>query len=540
MSYLGPTLVEILNLNDANPATILAGFAFFGLHGMQLCIFGAIFLYKSPTTNLKAMKHLLTFFIAFLAVPAMVFSQKVGFQIKAKIEGFQQKEAYLGYYFGDKQYLKDTAYIDPSGWLYFEGNEKLAGGIYLIVLPPDNQFIQLLVDDNNQWIGVETKLTDLAGSIKVTGSEDNKRFYDYMKFISERRPKADEFKKQLDEAKDDEKKKAKVEEKIKELDEEVSKYQKDLVAKNPSSMTALVIKANLPLEAPKFEGEDKEKETKAFYWTRSHWFDNFDLTDPKLVRTPFLFPKVTHFVDKMTVQHPDSLNLAIDYVLDKMRPAEDNFKFYLIHFLNQFAKSNIVGMDAVYVHIAQKYYKAGLAPWTDADQLKKIIENADRLEPLLIGHVAPNIEMQTQKNEKIWLHDFKSPLTVLFFWDPDCGHCKKSMPEMVKFAKDYKEKGVAVFAICTALATRDDDGSITMKEVDKCWTTISEREMDVFFNTVDPMHRSRYKTVYDIKTTPQIYVLDADKTILSKRIGAEQLPEVMNHIIKVKEERGGH
>ncbi len=485
------------------------------------------------------MKHFLIVLILSIAVPTVIFSQKTGYQIKVKIDGFQQKEAYLGYYFGDKQYLKDTAFVEADGRFYFEGNEKLTGGMYLLVLPPDNQFVQLLLDDDNQWFSMETKLTDLAGSIKITGSEDNKRFYDYLKFISDRRPKADELKKQLDEAKDDEKKKTKIEEKIKVLDDEVMDYQKNLVAQYPKSMTALVIKANMPLDPPKFEGEQKEKELQSFYWMRAHWFDNFDLADPKLVRTPFLFPKVDHFINKMTVQHPDSLNIAIDRVLEKMRPAEDNFKFYLIHFLNLFAKSNIVGMDAVYVHIAQKYYKTGLAPWTEEDQLKKIIENADRLDPLLIGKVAPNIEMQTQKGDKIWLHDFQSPLTVLFFWDPDCGHCKKSMPEMVKFAKDYKDKGLAVFAICTSLATRDDAGNLTMKEVDKCWSTISEREMDVFFNAVDPYHRSRYKTIYDIKTTPQIYVLDKDKTILSKRLGAEQLPEVVDHIIQVQKEKTG-
>lgn len=484
------------------------------------------------------MKQFITLFCLLFAVPAMLLSQKVGYQIKVKIEGFQQKEAYLGYYFGDKQYLKDTAYVEPDGRFYFEGNEKLDPGIYLIVLPPDNQFIQLLVDKDNQWFTVETKLSDLSGSIKVTGSDDNKRFYDYMKYISERRPKADALKKELDEAGADEKKKAKIEEKIKALDDEVMNYQKDLVAKYPKSLTAMVIRANMPLDPPKMEGSDqKEKDLKAFYWMRSHWFDNMDLADPMMVRTPFLFPKVDHYVNKMTVQHPDSIIIAVDKVLEKMKSAEDNFKFYLIHFLNEYAKSNIVGMDAVYVHIAQKYYKAGLAPWTEEDQLKKIIENADRLEPLLIGRIAPNIEMETQSGEKMWLHDFKSPLTVLFFWDPDCGHCKKSMPDMVKFAKDYKDKGVAVFAICTSLATRDDAGNITMKEVDKCWSAIKDREMDVFFNTVDPYHRSRYKTVYDIKTTPQIYVLDSDKTILSKRIGAEQLPDVIDHILDVKKEK---
>lgn len=480
------------------------------------------------------MKQFFTLLTSLIALPALLFSQKVGYQIKVKIDGFQQKEAYLGYYFGDKQYLKDTAYVEPDGKFYFEGNEKLAPGMYLIVLPPDNQFIQLLVDENNQWFTLETKLSDLAGSVKITGSDDNKLFYEYLKFITDRRPKADDLKKQIDAAGDDAKKKEKLQEKIDALDGEVLTYQKDLIAKHPKSMSAKVIKANMPLTPPSFEGEQKDKDLKSFYWMRSHWFDGVDLADPTMVRTPFLFPKVGHYVNKMTVQHPDSIIIAIDEVLQKMKPAEDNFKFYLIHFLNEFAKSNIVGMDAVYVHIAQKYYKAGLAPWTDEDQLKKIIENADRLAPLLIGKVAPNIEMQTQQGEKIWLHDFKSPITVLFFWDPDCGHCKKASPEMVKFAQDFKDKGVSIFAICTALATRDDAGNLTMKEVDKCWTTVEERGMGIFFNAVDPYHRSKYKTIYDLKTTPQIFVLDADKTILSKRIGAEQLPEVVGHILEVK------
>lgn len=474
-----------------------------------------------------------------LALPALVFSQKKGYQIKAKIDGFQGKECYLGYYYGDKQYLKDTAYVESNGWFYFEGNEKLEGGMYILVMPPENQFIQLLVDDQNQWFSVETKFANTADNMKVTGSEDNKLFYDYLKFLSDRRPKADEIRKEMESAGDDQKKKTKLEEKMNAIDQEVKDYQLNLLTKHPKTVSAMVIKANLPLDVPKFEGTDKEKESQSFYWLRAHWFDAFDLSDPKLVRTPFLFQKVDHYVTKMTVQHPDSISLAIDQVLEKLRPAEESFKFYLIHFLNTYAKSNIVGMDAVYVHIGERYYCNGQAPWTEKEQLDKICENVAKLKPLLIGQIAPNIEMETQDGKKMTLHEFKSPLTVLFFWDPECGHCKKSMPDMVKFAKDYKDRGISVFAICTKLVTRDDAGNISLKEVDSCWSTIKEREMDVFFNTVDPYHRSRYKTLYDIRSTPQIFVLDADKTILSKRIGAEQLHEVIDHILKVKEEKKG-
>lgn len=481
------------------------------------------------------MNRILTFVFFIFLLPNFIFSQsKVGYQIKVSIDGFEGKEAYLGYYFGDKQFLKDTAYAEANGQFYFEGNEPLSSGMYMVVLPPDNQFFQVMIEEgaDNQWFSMSTAMADLSGKMKVEGSADNERFYGYLNYLAAKRPEAEEIKNKLNEEGLDEKKKAKLESKLESIDAEVKKYQEDIVKNHANSLTAAIIKANQPLDIPVFEGPKEEAEKKSFYWMRGHWFDPIDLTDERMVRTPFLFPKVTHFVEKMTVQHPDSIIIGVDQILEKMRPSEETFKFYLIHFLNTYAKSKLVGMDAVYVHIVDKYYRTGQAPWTDEEQLEKILENAKKLKPLLIGKTAPDIEMQTQKGEKVTLHGFESPYTVLFFWDPDCGHCKKSMPEMVEFGKNYKDKGVSVFSICTALVVRDDEGNFSMEEVDKCWTTIEEREMNVFFNSVDPYHRSRYKTVYDIRSTPQIYVLDKDKKILSKRIGADQLSGVLDHLLK--------
>jgi thiol-disulfide isomerase/thioredoxin len=480
------------------------------------------------------MTRFITLLALLVLLPVFAFPQKVGYQIKVKIDGFQDKEAYLGYYYGDKQYLRDTAYLAADGWFYFEGNEKLSGGIYLLVMPPDNQFFQFLVDEDEQWFSLETKLGDTSKNMKVKDSPDNELFYRYLNFLSEKRPEAEALRQQISEAGGDEKKKAKLEEKLEVIDKAVIDFQHDMIRQHPKTLTAATIQANMPLDVPEFEGD--KKDLLSFYWLRNHWFDNIGIADARMIRTPYFFQKVDHYVQKMTVQHPDSLNMAIDKVLEMVKPAEESFKFFLIHFLNVYAKSKLVGMDAVYVHLAGKYYATGQAPWTEPDQLEKIVDNANRLAPLLIGKVAPNIQMETQDGQQMWLHDFESAVTVLFFWDPDCSHCKKSMPEMVEFAKSYKEKGVAVFAVCTKLVTRDDQGNFSFDEVNECWSTIKERDMDVFFNTVDPYHRSRYKTVYDIRSTPQIYVLDAGKTILSKRIGTEQLPEVLDHILKVKEE----
>lgn len=448
-------------------------------------------------------------------------------EIRIKIDGFQEKELYLGYYLQDKQYLLDTTVLGEDGYFTFKGEEITPGGLFLIVMPPDNQYFQLLIDPDNQRFTVHCKspLNPTEG-MEIKGSEDNKLFYDYLAFLAAKRPEAVSLQEAIDNPETPEKKKQDLQEKLDALNKEVEGYQENIIEKHPKSLTAVVIQSNLPLNLPEFEGEGKEVEVKKWQYAKQHYFDNLNLTDPRLLRTPFLFQRLDHYVNKMTVQHPDSINQSLFYLLEKMKPSEETFKYYLIHFLNTYAKSQIVGFDAVYVFLAKTYYASGQAPWTDEEQLAKIIENANKLEPLLIGKVAPNIKMQTKDNKDIWLHEFQSPYTVLFFWDPDCGHCKKSMPEMIEFYNQFKGRGVEVFAVCTKL----------YDELEECWLTIEEKGMGVWFNTVDPYNRSKYKTIYDIKTTPQIYILNDKKEILSKRIGAEQLPEVMEQILK----RGEH
>ena len=119
------------------------------------------------------------------------------------------------------------------------------------------------------------------------------------------------------------------------------------------------------------------------------------------------------YVGKLQVQVPDSLIKAIDYVLEKTRNAQESFRYFAVHYLNEYANSKFVGMDAVYVHLAEKYYGSGQAPWVDSTQLAKIVENAVALKPILIGKLAPNIKMQLRDGSPITLHDVKSPYTLL-------------------------------------------------------------------------------------------------------------------------------
>lgn len=461
-----------------------------------------------------------------LFLPFFSFSND-GFQIKVKVKGFERDSLFLGYHYGEKQYLKDTATRTSTGWFVFEGSEKLAGGMYLIVMPPDNKFFEILIDADNQRFEVETSFEDPQKDMKIKGSVDNQVFYEYLLYLSKLRPEADTLKKQLNQAGEDKTRAASIQNKLDKLDQDVKDYQRKLIEKYPKSLTVAIIKSTINTDLPDFEGTEEEKNLQRWLFTREHFFDDVDLKDDRLVRTSFLFQKLDFYVNKLTIQNPDSINVALDRILSLMDPKGENFKYYLVHYLNFYAKSKFAGMDAVYVHLVKNYYSKGLAYWTEEETLKKIIDNANKLEPTLIGKIAPNISLQKKEGTKVTLHDINSPYTILFFWDPECGHCKKAAPFMVDFNNKWKDRGVVIFSICTK----------TGEDVSDCWKSVEEKKFQDFINVVDPYLRSRYKTLYDISTTPRIYILDKKKEILMKSIGAEQLDDVMEQIIKVEQEK---
>jgi thiol-disulfide isomerase/thioredoxin len=112
-------------------------------------------------------------------------------------------------------------------------------------------------------------------------------------------------------------------------------------------------------------------------------------------------------------------------------------------------------MDACYVHLALKYYCTGGADWVKQEDLDKICDNARRLEPILIGKIAPNIIVKNNKDQPVSLWDVDSDYTVLFFWAPDCSHCKKSAPFMVGICQTLQRQGgVKVFNVCTAVTDK--------------------------------------------------------------------------------------
>lgn len=341
------------------------------------------------------------FLLLALCLPA--FSQN-GHEIKVSPKGYQEDVLYLVYHYGNKQYVKDTVYRQADNSFVFKSDEPLEPGNYMLLFAPDNQIFDFLIDKPEQHFSLSFDYDNMLETVELANSSDeNKRFFGYLKFLAAQRKEVEAIQSEDSGSSDGDQVSADQQKRLDAINTKVGAYQQKLITDHPDSFTAAIVKASLPIDYPDFEGTESEKQAKAWRHAQKHYFDNINLADDRLIRTALLHARVDYFVQKLQVQHPDTISATIDYLLSQMPTAGENYQYFVIHFLNQYAKSKVVGMDAVYVHMAEKYYTNGKAPWTEPEQLEKILDNAARLKPLLIGKTAPDLKLQKRVTKRKYL-----------------------------------------------------------------------------------------------------------------------------------------
>ena len=459
------------------------------------------------------------------------FAANDGHKLEFKIKGIKDTTIYMASYFGSKQYYKDTAQVDNNGYFVFEGKDALPGGIYSVVMPDKKSYFEFIVND--QHFSMETEKNFLIPRMKVKGSEENKKFYEYLGFISKQQVKAKPFRNQMKDTSLTKAEKDEVRKQLTKIDKEVKAYKQDMMDNNPDYLICKVFKTSQDPEIPETPilPNGRKDSTFAFRYFKAHYLDGVDFSDDRLLRSPVFHNKLDHYIKKLTMQMPDSIIKEADMLVAKSKDNKEIFKYVVHYITNGYERSKIMGMDAVFVHMADSYYATGLAHWVDSAGLAKITTRAKALRPLLVGKYAPNLILQ-DTTERNWIDVSKldAKYTILFFWDPGCGHCKKSIPKFQKFYKKFKPLGVEIVAICTEFETADWKKFVIEKELN--WINISDNpeinKNAAKYIRITTLQSLNFRDTYDIFSTPQVYLLDDQKKILAKKLGVQQLDDILS------------
>lgn len=468
------------------------------------------------------------------------YCQNNGYRLKIKINTLKDTQVILGHHFANNLLPDDTAKLNSKGVGEFIGKEKLKQGMYFIFLP-NKSYFDILIGEK-QTFSIENDTFDFVNRFKSEGSLENQAFFDYQRYIIEKNQLAKGIQEKIKNASTEAEKKESREQMIK-IDKEVKDHIKQVIQQYSDLFFSTFLKATVDIEVPDFPRDEHGKVKDSLFqykYYRTHYFDNFDFTNSSLLRTPIYEGKFKPYFEKVIPQIPDSIIPEVDMLITRSKKDPDVFRYVLVTLFNSYSSSQIMGMDKVFYYIAEKYYVPE-ASWSSKDFIDKLKVQIKEKKPLLIGNIAPDIQLvdvpaehfaqaaddtAARRNPYVGsffnLSDVKAKYTILFFWDTDCGHCQKAMPILHDVYERVKDKGVKVVAVHIL-------GGIEGKE--KWIKYINEHNYLDWVNAWNPYDFS-YKEKYDVKTTPVLFLLDDKKKIVAKQISPEQTEDILKFLLK--------
>lgn len=497
------------------------------------------------------------FFLAFVFCFSAIYTHaQSGYDITINLKNCNDTIAFLTYYQFDKTLIKDTCKSIKNGRIVFKGKDKLDKGIYTLVSQKKTIYFDFFIDDQNQKLELNSdlNLNDLDGLSAVNSPLENE-FFDYIKFINKQNKEFQDYRTSIDvKTKKDT---LLLNEKQKVLDKRIQLYEQNFIAKHKATYIADVIDLKMEKvlqDIPK-ASNGRPDSLMVYKYYKNHYWDNIDFKEDATMRNPFFFPKLKKYFESVIISHPDSLIVEVDRILDKTKQGSLLYKYTLAHLIYSYETSKIMGLDKVFVHISDHYFKTGKAGgiYDDDSVISRIMKRADLLRPLLIGANAPDLAMikandyeivkkmgfEAAKNSeeatKVYyanegvlnkmfnhLYSVNADFIILVFWDVDCGHCQKEIPKLIKLYNELKldKKDLKVYSV------------YTLHEGDKYLKYIADNGLKDWINVYDGAHINNVTVKYDVYSTPVIYILDKNKKIKAKRIGVEQIKDIIEEMEK--------
>lgn len=440
-------------------------------------------------------KKLLLFILLFAA-----FKVNAQVDINIKLEQVNDSAYYLARYFSDKFQMVDTTFA-IDGLINYRAAKNYPSGIYLLVDAKKARLMEFLLE-NDQQFTISTPLPTENGAIKCEGSVMTQLFFEQMQQSNAIYEKLQ----QLPQSPDQQPEREAL---LASLDE----LKNDIITQYPDSLFSKIL---LAMSEPQVPENLREDQKAAYYYYKSNFWNTIDLSDNRLLRTPLINTKLEQYFGQLLPQIPDTISNEIDQLIEKTQGNTVMRDYLIWHFTDQYQNPKIMGLDQVFIHLADNYFAKLEIANTSPSVREKILSRADQIRKLTLGSPAPDLWLVDTTDSFRSFKDITTDYLVLFFWDHDCGVCKKELQVLKDLYAD-ENKNFEVFAIA---ANADFPA----------WKNyIAENKLNwVNVNGMKSMTED-FHDLYDIYGTPVIYVLNKERKIIAKRIKAEQIPLVIEH-----------
>ena len=456
-----------------------------------------------------------------------------GHELIFNIKDSKDTLVYLVIHYNDKLILKDS--VKPAGKckFVFKGPDRYDDGLYSLVSMDKKIYLNFILD-NNQHFEYSLDTTMNMDNVTVKHSPENAEMLRFQRKSAQASKYADEWsgKYKAFEAAGNADSASFYKEKLTHINNEMTDFINDLINRHPDFLFSKMQKSYQAVDIPEYktgDGEPDYMKQAAYY--RLHYWDNVDLADHRFIYIPSFDPKMKdYFLNLLYHQETDTINKYIDIFLKKTE--KDTFMYhYCTDWLSyQFETSKVIGHDAVFCHIAMTNQLAGKCYWLDEDMLTLYQKRTKRLEPTLIGKIAPELIIPdtTMAEDMTQCHSsykMEKPYTILWFYDPNCPECKKESKKLCEVYDSLQAIGKRNFDVYAIANTPDiDRWKKYVKENNYPWLNVGGNKGNL-----------DYLEYFNIMSNPTMFIMENGdhRIILNKRIGMSSIPQFLEEYEKI-------
>lgn len=152
----------------------------------------------------------------------------------------------------------------------------------------------------------------------------------------------------------------------------------------------------------------------AYLYYKDNFWKTVDLGDERLLNTPLLPRKIRNYFDQLVPPFADSIIYSIDHLIELTGNNKETRDYLIWHFTSEYQNPKIMGLDKVFVHLADEYFAKLEIANTSESVRTKILERADQLRYLLIGAKAPDLRLVDTTGQFVSFQQIEEQYIVLF------------------------------------------------------------------------------------------------------------------------------
>lgn len=253
-----------------------------------------------------------------------------------------------------------------------------------------------------------------------------------------------------------------------------------------------------------------DPEQRAFYYVNHYW-DGYSLADTAFIHSDDTEQLYADFIDALQYVDLEEARSSLQTMMRKMEADSTAYTHFCS--LNEkylYDPNSPMRNEDYFIPVLEQMIDSKRL--TEYEKIRPIdqLEQAHKNRP---GMTATDFSYVTPKGKSGRMSAIKADYTMLFFYDPDCSNCREyehMLSEMPAFLEMQQKGIVRVLAIYP-----DEDENewlLNSSKMPQGWIVGWNKQGDI-----------RSKTLYEIRATPTLFLLDKQKKVILKDATLDQI-----------------